>query len=148
MTNYLRRSRVSQNRRQSARRSIRQGGNPPGAAVVERPAPFVARVETPEQKRARLELAIQATIAKLGDRAILRDGITEAAAIRHLRSELADLPKVLFKQPYRPEGCKLKVSPPKGSRANGTTSCVSTTALLNEPQNCYVNEETNRCRRS
>ena len=147
MTNYLRRSRVSQNRRQSARRSIRQGGKPPGDAVVARPPPFVARVESPEQKRARLELAIATTQAKLGDKAVLRDG-QEAAAIRHLRAELAGVPKVLFKQPNRPEGCKVKVSPPKGSRANGTTTCVSTTAREHEPLNCYVNEETNRCKRN
>jgi len=148
MTNYLRRSRVSQNRRQSARRSIRQGGKPPGAEVVARPPPFVARVENPEQKRARLELAIATTQAKLGAKAVLADGVTEAAAIRHLRAELAGVPKTLFRQPNRPEGCKVKVSPPKGARANGTTTCVSTTAQEDEPQSCHVNEVTNRCRRN
>ena len=148
MPNYLRRSRVSQNKRQSARRSIRQGGNPPGDANVARPNPFVARVETPEQKRARLELAIATTQAKLGRKAILSDGVTEAAAIRHLRAELEGVPKTLFRQFSRPEGCKQKVNPPKGTRVNGTTTCVSTSAQEDEPHNCHVNEETYRCRRN
>jgi hypothetical protein len=130
-----RRSRVSQNNRNN-RQSLRQGGSP-----------FVARVETAAEKNARIQAKIDALVAKLGNKCFLKDGVTECAALRHLREELAGQPIQLYQQALRPEGCKLHVNPPKGSRLNGTTTCVSASAEENDAANCFVNPATNRCKR-
>jgi len=134
MTNLYRQSRQSQN--VNRRRSIRRGG-----------APFVARVETAAEKQKRITERIASLKVSLGAKAYLKDGVTECAVIRHLRDELAEVPVQLYQQPFRPEGCKTKVSPPKGKRANGTVTCVSTTADQNQPEQCSVNPKTNRCKR-
>ena len=130
-----RRSRVSQYNR-NLRQSLRQGGSP-----------FVARVETAAEKTARIQLKIDALVAKLGPKCLLKDGVTECAALRHLRDELAGQPVQLFQQALRPEGCKLNVHPPKGSRKSGTTTCVSASAAEHDAEHCVVNPASNRCKR-
>ena len=130
-----RRSRVSQYNR-NLRQSLRQGGSP-----------FVARVETAAEKTARIQTKIDALVARLGPKCILKDGVTECAALRHLRDELAGQPVQLFQQALRPEGCKLNVHPPKGSRRSGTTTCVSASAAEHDAEHCVVNPASNRCKR-
>lgn len=143
MAQSNRRSRVSQNSQQrqqrqqsQQRQSLRRGG-----------APFVARVETQAERTARIQDKIDALVAKLGPKCILKDGVTECAALRHLREELAGKPVQLFQQALRPEGCKVNVHPPRGSRKSGTTTCVSASAAENDAKNCVVNPASNRCKR-
>jgi hypothetical protein len=133
MVNLQRRSR---NSNRQNRQSLRRGG-----------APFTARVETEAERKERLQEKINDMVAKLGPKVYLKDGVTECAALRHLRDELAGQQVQLFKQALRPEGCKVNVHPPRGSRKNGTTTCVSSSAAENDPKNCVVNPQSNRCKR-
>ena len=137
-----RRSRVSQNqnRQQGQQRQQRQ-------SLTRGGAPFVARVESPAERAARIQSRINALVAKLGSKVYLKDGVTECAALRHLREELAGEPVQLYQQALRPEGCRVNVHPPKGSRKSGTTTCVSASAAENDPKNCVVNPSSNRCKR-
>jgi hypothetical protein len=136
MVNSQRRSRNAQNQNRQNRQSLRRGG-----------APFTARVETEAERKARVQAKINDLVAKLGPKVYLKDGVTECAALRHLRDELAGQKVQLFKQEFRPDGCKVNVHPPRGSRKNGTTTCVAASAAENDPKNCMVNPASNRCKR-
>lgn len=139
MVNSQRRSRNAQNQNRQNRQnrqSLRRGG-----------APFTARVETEAERKARVQGKINDLVAKLGPKVYLKDGKTECAALRHLRDELAGQKVQLFRQELRPEGCRVNVHPPRGSRLSGTTTCVSSSAAENDPKNCMVNPESNRCKR-
>ena len=144
MTNYLKRSRVNQNRKQSTKRSLKRGGNPP---KQEDQTGLESGFEISDKERARLLLAIERAQYRLGSKALLKDGVTEAAAIRHLRADFEGLPRTYQKQAYRPLGCKKIHRPATTDRPKGTYTCVSASAEEDEPTNCEVNENTHRCNR-